>query len=87
MSLIEIMYPSERGRIPLDLEGLTSELGELSNYCLADIDPEIVRTALSVHDLELHDRIIVATAKHYGVPILTSDETIRRNSRIEVIWS
>jgi predicted nucleic acid-binding protein len=86
MSLIEILYLSERRRIPLDLDKLRTELGEQSNYRVIDLDPAIVNTARSVHGLELHDRMIVATAKHLGLPILTSDEKIREKSGIEVIW-
>lgn len=87
MSLIEILYLSERRRIPLDLEKLTRELSEQSNYRLVDLDPAIVDTARSVHGLELHDRMIVATAKHLGLPILTSDQRIKEDSGIEVIWA
>ncbi len=87
ISLIEILYLSERQRIPLDLEKFTAELNEQSNYRIVDLDPAIVNTARSVHGLELHDRMIVATAKHLGLPILTSDKEIKENSGIEVIWA
>ena len=86
MSLIEILYLSERRRISIDLDKLTAELGELSNYRIIDLDPAIVKTAQSVNGLELHDRLIVATAKHLGLPILTSDAMIKDKGGIEVVW-
>ena len=86
MSLIEILYLSERRRIPIDLDKLRTELGEQSNYRIIDLDPAIVNTAQSVHGLELHDRLIVATAKHLGLPILTSDAGIKDKGGMEVIW-
>ena len=45
-----------------------------------------MNTAQSVHGLELHDRLIVATAKHLGLPILTSDAMIKDKGGIEVVW-
>ncbi len=86
MSLIEILYLSERRRIPLDLDKTRTELSEQSNYRAIDLDPAIVNTALSVHGLELHDGMIVATAEHLGLPILTSDQGIKDKSDIEVLW-
>jgi PIN domain nuclease of toxin-antitoxin system len=86
VSLIEILYLSERKRIPLDLEKLSAELSEQSNYRVVDLDPGIVNTARSVQGLELHDRMIVATAKHLDLPILTPDTAINERSDIEVVW-
>jgi predicted nucleic acid-binding protein len=87
MSLIEILYLSERRRIPIDLEKLSAELAEQSNYRVIDLDPGIVNTASSIHGLELHDRMIVATAKHLGLAMLTSDQGIKEKAGIEVIWA
>jgi len=35
---------------------------------------------------ELHDRIIVGTAKWLGVPILTGDGIISESSHAQTIW-
>jgi len=35
---------------------------------------------------ELHDRIIVGTAKWLGVPILTGDEVISESRYVKTFW-
>jgi predicted nucleic acid-binding protein len=70
----------------LDLDQIRTELSEQSNYRIIDLDPAIVNTARSIQGLELHDRLIVATAKHLGLPILTPDALIKDKSGIDVIW-
>lgn len=87
ISMIEILYLSERNRIPLNLEEMRSKLLHLDNYEIVDLDLEIVETARNVKGLELHDRLIVSTALSLNVPILTSDKIISASGKIDVIWS
>ena len=35
---------------------------------------------------ELHDKIIVATAKHLNLPIITKDEILHHLSHVKTIW-
>lgn len=86
ISMVEILYLSERNRIPLNLEEMRSKLLHLDNYEIVDLDLEIVETARKVKGLELHDRLIVSTALSLNVPILTSDKIISASGKIDVIW-
>ena len=46
-------------------------------------------TVQSISDLnlsELHDKIIVATAKYLELPLITKDTTIQKLSTIRTIW-
>ena len=87
ISMVEILYLSERNRIPLNLEEARRKLLRLDNYEIVDLDLGIVETARTVQGLELHDRLIVSTALSLNVPILTSDQIIRDSGQIDVIWS
>jgi PIN domain nuclease of toxin-antitoxin system len=87
ISMVEILYLSERNRIPLNLEEMRSKLLHLDNYEIVDLDLEIVETARNVKGLELHDRLIVSTALSLNAPILTSDKIISASGDIDVIWS
>jgi len=87
ISMVEILYLSERHRIPLNLEEVRRRLLRLDNYEIVDLDLGIVETARTVQGLELHDRLIVSTALSLNVPILTSDQIIRDSGQIDVIWS
>jgi len=86
ISLIEILYLSERNKIPLDFEEMKHKLLQLDNYKILDLDFDIVETAKDVKGFELHDRLIVSAALFLNVPILTSDQIIRDSGIIEVIW-
>ncbi len=87
ISMVEILYLSERNRIPLNLEKVKRKLLPLDNYQIIDLDIYILETAKTVHGLELHDRLIVSTALSLNVPILTSDQIISDSGQIDVIWS
>ena len=87
ISMVEILYLSERNRIPLNLGEARRKLLRLDNYDIVDLDLDIVETARTVQGLELHDRLIVSTALYLNVPILTSDQIIRDSGQIDVIWS
>ncbi len=87
ISIVEILYLSERNRIPLNLEEVKRKLLHLDNYEILDLDLDIVETAKAVQGLELHDRLIVSTALSLNVPVLTSDQIIIDSGQVDVIWS
>ena len=87
ISMVEILYLSERHKIPLDFEVVKSQLQHLDNYRVLDLDLDIVDTAKTIPGLELHDRLIVASAVSLNLSILTSDETIRDARIVKTIWS
>lgn len=86
ISMVEILYLSERNKIPLDFKEMKKNLVQLDNYKVVDLDIDIVEKAKNVQGFELHDRLIVSTALYFNVPILTSDQVITDSSIIEVIW-
>ena len=86
ISMVEILYLSERNRIPLNLKEVKRKLLHLDNYEIIDLDLDIVETAKTVQGLELHDRLIVSTALSLNVPVLTSDQIISNSGQVDVIW-
>ena len=87
ISIVELLYLSERNRIPLKLEEVKGKLLHLDNYKIIDLDFDIVEIARTVQGLELHDRLIVSTALFLNVPLLTSDRIIYDSGQVDVIWS
>lgn len=88
--LIEITYLVEKGR--LDAAVLPRLLGELDHplttLALAPLDLGVVLALQDVSRLDvpdLPDRVIAATALHYGVPLVTRDRAIRA-SGVATIW-
>lgn len=55
-------------------------------YIFASLDLATVEEVLKVHlPLEIHDRIVVATAQMLKLPIVTKDRAIRKTYK-ETIW-
>ena len=36
--------------------------------------------------LEMHDRLIIATAIHYGAALITRDDQITKSKAVKTIW-
>jgi len=90
MSIIEIIYLVEKGRIPpTTLPLLDKRLTEPE--ALLEIIPVSHAVASTVQQVpraqvpELPDRVIAATALHLGVPLISRDSKIGL-SDIETIW-
>jgi predicted nucleic acid-binding protein len=86
ISLMEIMYLSEKNRIPLTLDEIINALNSKQCYSIIEFGIDILREAEKVQFYELHDRLILATAKILGTPIISSDEKFEEVEDIEVIW-
>ena len=86
ISLMEIMYLSEKKRIPITLNETVEKIQLSTIYEVIDLSTEIVLTAQTVEFYELHDRLILATAKYLGVPIISSDTKFNNVEGIQTIW-
>jgi PIN domain nuclease of toxin-antitoxin system len=90
ISLVEVVYLCEKGRIPP--ESLTRLEGALrlqdSALCVADLTMAV---ALAVGRVirdevpDMLDRIIAGTALYFGVPVISRDRKIQ-TSAVETIW-
>jgi len=86
ISLMEVLYLAEARRIDLPLNELIDHIQGSTNYTIVPVDTDIVQVAVGVDDVpELHDRIIVATARYLGVPILSSDKVIAASKHVKTI--
>ena len=87
ITLMEVMYLAEANRIAISLPQLISHISSSNNYSIVPVDAAVVLTAVSITDVpELHDRIIVATAKYLNTPLLTSDAVISNSTHIQTVW-
>ncbi len=86
VSLMEIMYLAEKHRININLSETIERIDTSSKYTVVNLIPEILQVAETVIFPELHDRLILATAKWLNVPIISSDEAFETISDIMVIW-
>ena len=86
ISLVEILYLSEKQRIPVNFDKTLDSINYSQNYSVVDLTPEIVKLAASSACKELHDRLILSTAKYLGVSILTSDQAMKDLNEVPTIW-
>lgn len=86
ISLMEIMYLAEKNRIPITLEEIIDHLDSKSCYSIVEFSIEILKEAAMIQFYELHDRLILATAKLLEVPVISSDKAFEKVKDIEVIW-
>ena len=87
ITLMEVLYLSEAGKVDLPLADLIDTVSRSRNYEVVPVDTDVILAAVGIDDVpELHDRIIVATANHLGVPILTGDTVIAGSLHVQTLW-
>lgn len=75
--LAEALDVAEKGRVEFDFAAMQRVIREEPEFEIISFSPEIFNTVAQVQNVpELHDRIIVATARFYGAGILTKDREI-----------
>ncbi len=87
MVLAEIMYISKKGRVLLDFGETLKKLEEYDNFEIAPLDVDILKVADSLDvDMEMHDKLIVATTLHYEAALITRDQQIKDSAIVPTIW-
>ncbi len=85
--LAEIMFIAKKGRITMTFSETVQRLEVSENFVITPLDLDILNTADKIeHDLEMHDKLIAATALFLDVPIITKDEVIKGSGICKVIW-
>jgi PIN domain nuclease of toxin-antitoxin system len=90
ISLVEIIYLTEKGRFRADTPGRIEAFLEGSDPGLeiVPVDHLITRAVQRIPRMQvpdMPDRIIAATALHLGIPLVTRDRRIRA-ADLETIW-
>lgn len=86
ISLMEIMYLSEKNRIEISLSETLDRIESSSLYTTVDLTPEILKVTEKTDFGELHDRLNLSTCKWLGVPIISSDKSFETVEGVRVIW-
>ena len=74
--IMEIGYLSEKGRIDVTLSEVTDYLAK-HNIEVHVTDVTLIKNAFEITDIpELHDRLIAASGKVHGFPVITNDPKI-----------
>ncbi|WP_369424523.1 type II toxin-antitoxin system VapC family toxin [Methanothrix sp.] len=84
--LAECLYLVDDGTIALDFDDLLASIKSSRNFVPASFDFSVMELLPGIRLKELHDRIIVATAKRLNAVLITKDKTIRESKIVETIW-
>lgn len=82
--IMEIMHISERSRIKLNFKEMLDKIADSPCYEIVPLDIKIIKAALEFPAIEMHDRLICATALSTGSSLVSKDLEIKEN--IPVIW-
>ena len=85
--LAEILFIARKGRTPIDFTATVAKIEALDNFEIAVLDLDVVKIADSIAaPLEMHDKLIVATAIRYDACLITRDEQITKSKMVRTIW-
>ena len=77
----------EKKRISFNFKNLFKKIDTSDNFVLIALDYHILRKMVALKEItELHDKIIVSTAKYLKVPLITKDKTLQNFHSIKTIW-
>lgn len=91
VSLLELVYLAEAGRLTAAQVELVDEAlhAEGSAFEVYSVDEEVARAVADVPRVEVsnpQDRLIAATARVLGLPLVTKDRALRHCAAVTTIW-
>ena len=85
--LAEVMFISKKGKVTLTFEETLEKIEKYENFYIAPLDLDIVKVADKIElDMEMHDKLIVATALYFGTTLITKDKLIRESGIVPTTW-
>jgi len=81
--LAEALAVAEKGKVDFDFKMMYQLIKSEEDFEVVSFSSEILEEAMETKIPEIHDRIIVATAKFYGAGILTKDKIIIESGEVE----
>lgn len=81
--LAEALAIAEKGKVEFDFFAMYQLIKDESEFEIVSFTPEILEEVIRTTLPEIHDRIIVATAKFYRAGILTKDKIILESGEVE----
>ncbi len=83
--LAELLHLSRKYQVPFSFEKLLASLAGDERYDMMSLTVEVIREAMALGPLEMHDALIVATALHLDIPLMTRDQEIVDSGVIKTI--
>ena len=85
--IAEALSIFDKKRVIFDFRRLFKMINDSVNFRLIALDYPILLKMVALKDIpELHDKIIVSTAKYLNLPVITKDEILQSISHIKTVW-
>lgn len=85
--IAEALSIFDKKRVTFDFRKLFKKINDSDNFVIIALDSAVLSKMIDLKEIpELHDKIIVSTAKYLNLPIITKDETLRSLTHIKTIW-
>ncbi len=85
--IAEALSIFDKKRVTFDFKKLFRKINDSENFVIIALDYPILQKMVDLKDVpELHDKIIVSTAKYLNLPIITKDEPLHNLSHIKTVW-
>lgn len=85
--IAEALSIFDKKRVSFDFKKLFRKINDSENFVIIALDYPILQKMVDLKDIpELHDKIIVSTAKYLNLPIITKDETICNLPSVRTVW-
>ena len=85
--IAEALSIFDKKRVSFDFRKLFRKINESENFVILPLDYPVLKEMIDLKDIpELHDKIIVSTARFLNLPIITKDETLRNLPHLKTIW-
>lgn len=85
--IAEALSIFEKKRVSFDFKKLFKKINESENFVLIPLDYPILQKMLDLKDItELHDKIIVSTARYLNFPVITKDHALQNIPYIKTVW-
>jgi len=85
--LAEIIFIAKKGRVSLSFEQTIERIESFENFDIAPLDIDILKLADKIEvDMEMHDKLIVATALNLKASLITRDKRMREVGIVSTVW-
>jgi PIN domain nuclease of toxin-antitoxin system len=84
--LAEIVHLVDKKRIQLNIDETITRLKQATGFGIVSLDLMVILLMVPLKDYEIHDRVIVATAKSFEASLITKDEHIKSSGAVPCVW-
>ena len=85
--IAEVLSIFDKKRVAFDFKKLFAKITKSENYVIISLDLAILEKMIDLKDVpELHDKIIISTAKYLNLPLITKDSVLQNLSHIKIFW-